>query len=260
MSDYSTILLERDASIVTITMNRPDALNAMNPTVLGELQDAVSGLADDDTLDAVVLTGAGRAFVAGADIKAMVDYTPEQATEFGELGHATMDAIAALPCVTIAAINGFALGGGLELALTCDLIYASEKAKLGLPEVGLGIIPGWGGTQRLGRRIGWHAARELVFTGKTIGADEAKRLGLVLEIHPVDELLDAVYATAKTIGSKGPLAVRTAKELMRVGADATLAQGLVAEREAFAALFGTSDQSEGMRAFVDRRGPNFTRS
>lgn len=260
MSNYQTLLLEVTDGIATVTVNRPDALNALNRQVLEDLAAVAAKLSDDDDLDAVVITGAGRAFVAGADIKAMLDYDEQQSRDFSKLGHAAFSAIAALPVPVIGAINGFALGGGLELALACDLLYGSDKARVGLPEVGLAVVPGWGGTQRLGRRIGWQRARELVFTGRHVKAAEAKEIGLLLEVFESDELLDKVYEVARSIASNGPLAVRAAKKAMKYGQEADLDDGLVYEQEQFAGLFGTSDQREGMTAFVERRDAEFTRS
>ncbi len=259
--EFETLKLDRPAdNIAWITVNRPDALNALNRTVLEELRDVAKHLATDDGLDVVVLTGEGRAFVAGADIKAMVDYSSEEAQAFSVLGHEAFQAISDLPCVVVGAINGFALGGGLELALSCDLLYASDKAKLGLPEVSLSVIPGWGGTQRLGRMIGWHQARELVLTGKQIRADEAKRIGLVLDVFPIDEFQSKIEEVVNTIASHGPLATRAAKRALLDGQDLPLAKGIEAEQRAFGGLFGTNDQREGMSAFIDRREANWTRS
>ncbi|MFW5967667.1 MAG: enoyl-CoA hydratase/isomerase family protein [Persicimonas sp.] len=254
---YKTLKLETDGNIATLTMNRPDQLNALNTQVIEELGEAVDELAGRDGLRALVVTGAGRAFVAGADIKQMNGFDEDEANAFGQKGHEVMDALAALPFPTIAAVNGFALGGGLELALACDLIYASDKAKLGLPEVGLGIIPGFGGTQRLGRTIGWHRARELVFSGRQVGAEEAEAMGLVCRVFPADDFTDKVFEVAEEIASNGPLAVRTAKRVMREGSEMTLEEGNALERDSFGELFGTDDRREGMEAFVERREANF---
>lgn len=258
--NYETLLVEYRDTTAIVTVNRPDQLNALNPTVLRELAECASALGDQRQLDAVILTGAGRAFVAGADIKAMIDYGPEEAEEFSRLGHRAFDLIASLPMPVIGAINGFALGGGLELALACDILYGSTKARLGLPEVSLGVLPGWGGTQRLGRLIGWHKARELVFTGKHIKADEAKACGLLLDVFEPEALLDEVVAVAQSIAKNGPLAVRTVKKVMTEGAQTPLGQGMAVERRGFSKLFGTNDQREGMEAFVERRDAEFTRS
>lgn len=257
---YETLLLDRRDGIATITVNRPDALNALNRTVLEELAAAAGELAPDATLDGVILTGAGRAFVAGADIKAMIDYSAEEAEAFSEVGHRAFDAISALPVPVIGAINGFALGGGLELALSCDLLYGSTKAKMGLPEVSLSVIPGWGGTQRLGRVIGWHKARELVFTGKHLRAEEAQACGLLLDVFEPEELMTKVNEIADAIAKNGPLAVRAAKRAMANGSAHGLADGMAAEKVAFGGLFGSNDQREGMTAFVERREASFTRS
>jgi len=257
--NFETIRYEANNGVARLTVNRPDALNALNRTVHEELYAAAEIASKDDSLDVLVLTGEGRAFVAGADIKAMLSYSNEEAREFSELGHKAMDAIAALPFPTIAAINGFALGGGLELALSCDLLYASEKAVLGLPEVSLSVIPGWGGTQRLGRLIGWHRARELTFTGRKVKAQEAKELGLVLEVFSAEGFADRINEVVAQIRANGPLALRAAKQAISNGAQLPLHQAMKAEQQAFGSLFGTHDQREGMTAMLERREPNFQR-
>lgn len=257
---YETLLLDRRDRVATITVNRPDALNALNRTVLEDLAAVAAELAVDDSLDVVILTGAGRAFVAGADIKAMIDYSADEAAAFSALGHKAFDAIAALPTPVIGAINGFALGGGLELALACDLLYGSTHARMGLPEVSLSVIPGWGGTQRLGRVVGWHKARELVLTGKHIKSDEALACGLLLDVFEPDALIEQVNAIADAISKNGPLAVRAAKRAMAAGSSFGLRDAMEAESRAFGGLFGTADQREGMTAFVERRPATFTRS
>ncbi len=255
---YDTLELDfRPDHIATLTMNRPKQLNALGPKVVDELAKAVEELGERDDVRVLVVTGKGRAFVAGADIKAMSEFDQAQATEFGNKGHEAMDALSALPYPVIAAVNGFALGGGLELALACDLIYASDKARLGLPEVGLGIIPGFGGTQRLGRTIGWHKARELVLTGRHVKAAEAREMGLVCDVFAADKFIDSVFEVAATIASNGPVAVSTAKRLMREGSDLPLDEGNALERDAFAELFLTQDRKEGMDAFVEKREANF---
>jgi enoyl-CoA hydratase len=256
--NFETIKVEElEPGIVTITVNRPDKLNALNVQVLGELKSAATTLQSRDDLRVVILTGEGRAFVAGADIAAMSDLNADEALTFGAEGHETMDAIAAIPVPVIAAVNGFALGGGLELAISCDLIYASSKAKMGLPEVGLGIIPGFGGTQRLGRLIGWHAARELVFSGRTIGAEEAHRLGLALAVFEAEEFMSKVLERAREIGSRGPVAVRTAKRIMSQGSELGLDEANRLEVESFAGLWDTLDRQEGMGAFLEKRTADF---
>lgn len=259
MTTFENILVEEPADgVVLIKINRPDKLNALSPEVFVDLAAATKQIAARTDVRVVVLTGEGRAFVAGADISAMVNFSMDEAKAYGQSGHDVMDAIAALPVPVIAALNGFTLGGGLELALACDLIYASEKAKIGLPEVGLAIIPGFGGTQRLGRLIGWQAAREMVFTGKTIAADEAKRLGLVLDIFTPDTLIASVLEIAKTIAARGPLAVKAAKDVMRQGSELPLAEANALEVGSFAKLWPSADRQEGMSAFVEKRAATFT--
>ena len=254
---YETLLVESTGKITTITVNRPDALNALNATVLSEIYDVATKLSAENDADVVILTGAGRAFVAGADIKAMLNYKSEEAEAFSKLGHKAFSAFATLPMPTIAAINGFALGGGLELALSCDILYGSEKARLGLPEVSLGVIPGWGGTQRLSRMIGLHAAKELVLTGDTIRADRAKEIGLIRDIFPLENFMEEIQKIAQNIVSRGPLATRAAKRSMNQGIDLSLQEGLEAEQKEFGGLFGTHDQVEGMNALLEKRKANF---
>ncbi len=246
-----------DNGIATLTMNRPDQLNALNEQVIDDLLAATKELSRRDDVRVLVITGAGRAFVAGADIKQMNGFDAAHALGFARKGHEAMDALSALPYPVIAAVNGFALGGGLELALACDLIYASDKARLGLPEVGLGIVPGFGGTQRLGRTIGWHHARDLIFSGRHVKADEALRIGLVCAVFPADEFMDKVYEVAGKIAANGPVAVHTAKRLMRHGSEMPLDEANTLEREAFGELFVTEDRKEGMQAFVEKRKPDF---
>lgn len=256
---FETLKYEVKDGVARLTINRPDSLNALNRQVHEELIEVAKLASNDESIDVLVLGGEGRAFVAGADIKAMLEYSPEEAKQFSELGHQAMDAIAALPFPTIAAIHGFALGGGLELALTCDLLYASDKAVLGLPEVALSVIPGWGGTQRLGRRIGWHHARELIFTGRKIKAAQAKEIGLVLDVYPIDEFASKIDERVAEIRANGPLALRAAKSAIFKGEAVNLEQAMVFEQEAFGALFGTHDQVEGMTALLERRSPEFER-
>lgn len=258
MSTYETLLIQTPAEgILQVAINRPDRLNALNETVLKDLITFVDSIKENSSLRALILTGEGRAFVAGADIAAMSAMTEAQAESFGRLGHTAMAAIEALPFPTIAAVNGFALGGGLELALTCDLIYLSDKAKIGLPEVGLGIIPGFGGTQRLGRRIGWQQARRLVFTGETLNAEQAWDLGLAIEVFAPETLLSSCLEIALEIASKGPVAVRRAKQIMAQGAELPLSDANDLEVESFAGLWNTADRSEGMSAFLEKRAPDF---
>lgn len=254
--DYQHLGLEVDGAVATLTIDRPK-MNALDTQLLDELTDAVDLLHELD-IRALVITGAGRAFVAGADIAEMADMNPAGAWEFSRRGNLALETIEHAPFVTIAAVNGFALGGGCELALACDLIYASTKAKFGQPEVNLGVIPGFGGTQRLTRVIGTMLARELVLTGRIIDAEEALRIGLAARLFEPDALLPGVLEVAASIASKGPLAIQTAKGVMYRGLELPLAEGLRLETEAFAELFATDDLSEGMAAFVEKREPRFT--
>ena len=255
---YENIRLAVQDSIAEIIVDRPKALNALNTPTLSELEHALQAVGLDRAVRAVILTGGGeKAFVAGADISEMADLQPDGARKFAALGHRVFLALEALPQPTIAAVNGFALGGGCELALACDLVYASEKAKLGQPEVNLGVIPGFGGTQRLTRAVGKGRAKELIFTGEMIDAAKAKEIGLVLEVLPPDRLLPHCREVAQRIASRGPLAVAQAKRVIEFGADADLRSALELERQAFGLLFGTADQKEGMRAFVEKRKASF---
>jgi enoyl-CoA hydratase len=254
----STVLVDRDAHVVTVTLNRPDKLNALNEELLGELSRVLRDLARDAAVRCAILTGAGdKAFAAGADIAAMSTMGAVQAKLFAELGHRVGRALESAHFPVIAAVNGFALGGGCELALACDFIYASEKAKLGQPEVNLGVLPGFGGTQLLSRRVGTARAREICMTGDMIGAEEALRIGIVNAVVPSAELLPRVREVAAKIASKGPLAVAGIKRVVVRGADVPLLTANELESTAFAALFGTHDQREGMQAFLEKRPPKF---
>jgi enoyl-CoA hydratase len=255
----NTVLLERDGAIAVVTLNRPDKLNALNAELLGALGNTFLELSKDDGVGAVILTGAGeKAFAAGADIGAMVGMGVEEARRMSELGHRVCARIEHAPFPVIGAINGFALGGGCEIALACDFLYASDKAKLGQPEVNLGIIPGFGGTQRLARRVGIGRARELCYTGDQIRADEALRIGLVNAVAPAGELMAKVKEVAQKIASKGRLAIGQCKRVMFSGADIPLEVANSLETQAFAMLFGTSDRKEGMTAFLEKRAATFT--
>lgn len=257
MSDI--LLRERDGGTVVLTMNRPEKLNALNEALVRALHDAIAELDADASVRVVVLTGAGeKAFVAGADIAAMSEMSTTAAKAFADLGHAVGERLERAHFPVIAAVNGFALGGGCELALACDFIYASEKAKFGQPEVNLGVVPGFGGTQRLTRRVGIGRARELVYTGDTLDANEALRIGLVNAVVPAGELLAKVRDVAKKIETKGPLAIAQAKRLVYRGEDVPLAVANELEAQAFSALFGSLDQREGMKAFLEKRKATFT--
>ena len=247
-----SIDVARDGAVAVVTVDRQDALNALDVATLTELRDRLGELAQDDTVRALVLTGAGeKAFVAGADIKYMSGLDPDGAKGWGALGHEAGRLLETMPKPTIAAINGFALGGGCELALACDLRYAASRAKLGQPEINLGIVPGWGGTQRLARICGLGVAKELIYTGRTVDAEEALRIGLVNAI--ADPVLDRALETAHALAAKSPVALALAKRLVNLAPGA-----LDAEAEEFGELFASEDAKEGLAAFVDKREPRFT--
>jgi enoyl-CoA hydratase len=251
---YENLLFELADGVGTLTFNRPKVLNAMNARTFEELDAVVTSVERDPGVRALVLTGAGeKAFIAGADIAAMAEMGPIEARRFAETAHGILERLERLPIPTIAAVNGFALGGGCEVTLACDLVYASEKARFGQPEVNLGLIPGFGGTQRLARRVGVMRALELVMTGDHCDAARAKEMGLCLEVLPPAELLPFARAQAAKIASRGPVAVAQAKRVLRAGAEPDLATANELERQAFAALFGSLDAKEGMRAFVEKR-------
>ncbi len=255
----NTLLTERDGALVILTLNRPDKLNALNAELLGELDVAMTELAKDPSIACAILTGAGeKAFAAGADIGAMLELSTDQARHFSEMGQRICSRIERAPFPVLGAVNGFALGGGCELALACDFLYASEKAKLGQPEVNLGIIPGFGGTQRLARRIGIGRARELCYTGDVIGAEDALRMGLVNAVVPHAELMPKVKEVAGKIAKKGRIAIAQCKRVLFSGEGVPLDTANVLETHAFAMLFGTTDRREGMTAFLEKRAAAFT--
>lgn len=244
--------------IATVTINNPDKLNALDVDHLESLLGTFRSLATDTSVRAVILTGAGdRAFVAGANIKRMSTFSHDEGLQFGRLGHAVAAQIERLPQPVIAAIRGFALGGGTELALACDIRICANDAVFAQPEVGLGIPPGWGGTQRLPRIVGKGMASELIFTGRRIKADEALRIGLVNSVHEPQMLMDFATELAKSIAANSPVAVRASKHLIARAFDGHPASGLAEEAHAFADAFETADQREGMGAFVEKRKPAF---
>jgi len=249
---------ERRGEAVLLTLDRPEQLNALSRSLLEALAARIRELAADATLRAVVLTGAGRAFAAGADIAEMRRMTAQEALAFSRLGHDTFAALEALPVPVLAAVNGFALGGGLELALACDWIVAARRARLGQPEVSLGLIPGFGGTSRLPRRVGPGWARELVLTGEPLGAEAAERIGLVNRVFEDEAaLLEGALAAASLLARKGPLALASAKRVLHEGQDADLRVAHALEQQAFAALFASEDRDEGLAAFLEKREPRF---
>jgi enoyl-CoA hydratase len=248
----------RDGGVVVVTLDRQEALNALNREVLSELRDRLRELATDTETRVLVLTGAGdRAFAAGADIKEMTEMGVLEGHAWGSLGHECGRLLESMPKPTLAAVNGFALGGGCELALACDIRYASERAQFGQPEINLAIIPGWGGTQRLARAVGPALAKDLILTGRAIDAAEALRIGLVSAVYPAGELLDRVLETAAALAAKSAVALSAAKDAANRSLQGDLGAGLSYEAILFAALFATEDQKEGMRAFAEKREPRF---
>ncbi len=253
-----SIDVRRDGHVATITINKPESLNALDSEHLRDLLSAVRGISAQGSTRAIVLTGAGdRSFVAGANIREMAGLTLDEALAFGRLGHATAQALETAPQPVIAAVNGFALGGGCELALACDIRYAARNAVFAQPEVGLGIPPGWGATQRLPRLVGPGTAAELIFSGKRIDAEEALRIGLVNAVFPGDALMDAALALARTIASQGPAAVRAAKRLIGISRTDHPSQSHSEELRTFAEAFGSGEQREGMHAFLEKRPARF---
>ena len=257
---FKNILLEQpEAGIHLLTVNRPKALNALNAATLDEIAAALARVAADDAARVLLVTGAGeKAFVAGADIAEMQDATIEQAREFSEKGSRVMHALEALPLPVIALVNGYALGGGCELALACDWILAADCAVFGQPEVNLGIPPGFGGTQRLPRRIGPARALELLATARQVNADEAAAIGLANHVVPASELRAKGLEMARTIASKAPLAVRLAKEAVQRGESLDLFAACELETDLFAQAFSTQDRREGMSAFLEKRPAKFS--
>lgn len=243
----------KQGNIGIITMNRPEALNALSSAVFADLTKALDQVEHDDDVYVVIITGAGRAFVAGADIGEMAHMNVEEGLSFSELGNSLLMRVDMFPKPTIAAVNGFALGGGCELSLACDIRIASEKAKFGQPEVGLGIIPGFGGTQRMARIIGTGPAMELIFTADTIDAKQAEKIGMVNHVVPAEELMDAAIAMAEKIAAKAQVAIRTSKMALRRGIDCDINTAVTYEALAFATCFGTEDQKDAMKAFVEKR-------
>lgn len=253
----SVLNRERRGAVEILTVNRPKALNALNMEVVRALGEALADLASDDGVRAVVLTGAGdKAFVAGADIAAMQSLTAMEAEAFAGEGQAVLDRLAALQVPTIAAVQGFALGGGCELAMACDMVFASSAARFGQPEVKLGVIPGFGGTQRLVRRVGMAVALDLCLTGRMVKADEALRIGLASRVVDGDVLAAAIDA-AEGIATLGPVAVRLCKRAIHENADLPLGSAQAAERTLFGLCFATEDQTEGMAAFLEKRAASF---
>lgn len=255
MSDY--IILEKDKATAIITISREKALNALNSQVIDELSQAIDVVKADKDIRALIITGAGRAFVAGADIGVQSVFDVREGRQWGRRGSAVFREIELLQIPTIAAVGGFALGGGCELALSCDMIVADEKAKFGQPEVSLGITPGFSGTQRLPRRIGTAKAKEMIFTGRMIGAYEADRIGLINKIAESGKLMDEAKTLAESCIKNAPTALRYAKACIDRGMQTDIDTGIAIENELFAMCFATEDQKEGMKAFLEKRKPVF---
>ena len=257
--EFENIVYEREsADIGTLTINRPKVLNALNQKTLSELRNFLEDILPKENLKALIVTGAGdRAFVAGADIAEMTDMEDREFQEYVDLAHRVYELIESEPSPCIAAINGYALGGGCELALSCDIRIASEKAKLGFPEVKLGIFPGWGGTQRVTRILGLGRTKQLVFTGEMIDAEEAVRIGLVEKIVPHDRVMEEARHIAHTIAKRGPIAVRLAKTAINAGSEMDLKKALLLEKTLVSLCFDSEDRIEGMKAFLEKREPSF---
>ena len=250
----SFVEIQKNVKTAVLTINRPEALNALNSQVLSDLKAALDELKKEADLRCLIITGAGpKSFVAGADIGEMSTMNPKKGEAFGIAGNKVMSQVASFPCPVIAAVNGYALGGGFELALACDLRLASEKARFAFPETGLGITPGFGGTQRLARLVGPALASELIFTGRTVKADEALAKGVVSQVCAPEELLDKAQELADTIAGRAPIAIRQAKKAIRGGLDLTLEKGLDYESECFGECFDSEDQKNAMKAFVEKQ-------
>lgn len=253
----SLVRLDKQAAVAIVTIDRPDALNALNAAVIDAFEAAIGAIEAEAEVRAVVVTGAGRAFVAGADIAEMKGMTPLEAEAFSARAHRVFGRLEELAIPTIAAVNGFALGGGCELALCCDWIYASTKARIGQPETKLGLIPGFGGTSRLVRRVGLAWAKELVLVAEPIPAEEAARIRLVNRVFEPDALLPAAIAAGEAVAARGPVATRLAKEVMQQGQDADVRTAHALEQRAFGLSFASEDRVEGTTAFVEKRDPSF---
>ncbi len=257
---YNTVLFEKTEGIATITFNRPDKLNAMNREMVKELDRALDEVAQDEEIRVLVLTGQGRAFIAGADVSTFLELDPLSGKRFAERAHKVFAKLERLDLPVIACVNGFALGGGLEIAMACDFIYAAETARFGQPEVNLGIIPCVGGTQRLARLVGKGLAKELCLTGRLIDASEAKTIGLAAQVFPSETLQEECLKVAKSLAEKSRVALRAMKQAINRGFEVDLASGCAMEIDAFAICLASPDAREGTRAFLEKRKPNFTGS
>ena len=255
---YDNIIFEKEGNVAVIKFNRPKALNAINPDVFDDLNDALDRIEKDGSIKVLVLTGEGdKAFVAGADISHMINLSPLKAREFSRMGQDFLFRLEELPIPVIACVNGFALGGGMEIAMASDFIYASENAKFGQPEINLGLIPGFGGTQRLTRLAGKSIAKELCMTGVMVSAKEAKDMGLVNKVFSPEKLWEETMKTASLIAGKGKVALKAIKDTIGRGQDVDLHDGCYMESDAFGLAFSSPDAKEGMSAFLEKRTPEF---
>ncbi|MEM1538724.1 MAG: enoyl-CoA hydratase-related protein [Candidatus Nezhaarchaeales archaeon] len=256
--EFTSIIYDKRDGIAKITINRPQALNALNPEVIHEIKRALEDAAGSNDVRVLIITGSGeKAFSAGADIKWMSNCTPLEALTFSQLGQSVLRMIEELDKPVIAAVNGYALGGGCELALACDLVIASENARFGQPEINVGIIPGWGGTQRLTRLVGVKKAKELILTGDVIDAKEAEKLGIVNKVVPREKLMEEAEALAKKLAEKTPIGLRMAKAAINKSLETSLKDGLDYEARLFGLLFTTEDAKEGLKAFLEKRKPTY---
>jgi enoyl-CoA hydratase len=254
---YKTILFEVEGAVATLTFNRPEKLNALNQVMIAEVREVLDRLAGEPQIRVLILTGQGRAFIAGADIKEFLTLDPLSARHFAGTAHEVGAKIEALGVPVIAAVNGFALGGGCEMAMACDIIYAAEEARFGQPEINLGLIPGFGGTQRLARLVGKVAAKEMCLTGRIIDALEAKAMGLVARVFPGAALMEETIKVALSLGEKSRGALKTLKRVMDQGLETDLRTGCALELDGFALCFASPDAKEGATAFLEKRPPRF---
>ena len=254
---YKYMLYETRDNIALVTFNRPDALNTLSPELVEEFADILERIDGDENASVAVLTGEGKAFVSGADIKAMQAFTTFEVRQYVSRVHDILFRIESMPQPVMAAVNGFCLGGGNEIALACDFVYASDRARFGQPEINLGIIPGFGGTQRLPRLVGKSLAKELCMTGKMLRGEDLLRTGLANKIFPADKLMEETMKTARLIASKGRLSVRTVKQLIDRGAQIDLRAACALETDAFSTVFNSDDAREGLAAFIEKRDPDF---
>jgi enoyl-CoA hydratase len=254
---YQTILFAVDEGIATLTFNRPEKLNALSHEMLAEFADAVVRVERDPAIRVLLLTGAGRAFIAGADISQFLEFDPLRARDFARAAHETGFKLEALPIPVLACVNGFALGGGLEMAMACDFIYAADTARFGQPEINLGLMPGFGGTQRLARLVGKGSAKEMCLTGRMVDAAEAKAMGLAAQVFPAATFMAECRKMARSLAAKSRVSLALAKQVIDRGFDVDLKSACALEVDAFALCFASPDAHEGARAFLEKRSPKF---